>query len=130
MPHLAWFGRAAVSWLELEIERGGRVCLTEHTPELRDGDGHRILYVQSQDGRDYTASVILGGMGLLRPGACSRAADYSALEERAIAEGRGLWGARAERAAFAAVGNVGSGSAGPSAAARGGALPPRRSGGG
>lgn len=116
-PQIAWFGRAAVSWLEFEIQRGDRVCLTEHSPQLRDGDGHRILYVSSAEGRDYTGAVIAGGLGVLRPGPCSRAAEYSALEESAIAQGRGLWGARAEQAALAAVSHNGAVSSGP---------PPRR----
>lgn len=116
-PQLAWFGRAALSWLELEVERGDRVCLTEHSPVLRDGDGHRIVFVGSDEGRDYTGALIAGGLGMLRPGACNRAMLYSELEEQAIASERGLWGARAEKAALAAVGHVGAASS---------AVPPRQ----
>ncbi len=112
-PQLAWFGRAALSWMEVEIKPGARVCLTEHEPPLRDGDGHRILYVSSASGRDYVAAVIENGLGLLRLGPCGRAAEYSALEGRAIAEERGLWGPRAESPALAALSHSGGAASGP-----------------
>ncbi len=112
-PQLAWFGRAALSWMEVEIKPGARVCLTEHEPPLRDGDGHRILYVSSASGRDYAAAVIENGLGLLRLGPCGRAAEYSALEGRAIAQERGLWGPRAESPALAALSHSGGAASGP-----------------
>ncbi len=123
-PQLAWFGRAAHSWMQIEIREGTELCLVEHTPSLRDGAGHRIVYVSSTRGRDYTAAAIGGGYGVLRAGDCSRAAQYSLLEGDAIAEERGLWGHRAESAAVAAVSSGVATSAGPPPRR------PRRSGGG
>jgi endonuclease YncB( thermonuclease family) len=122
---LGWFGRATLSAMQTEVRQGDEVCLSEHSPPQRDLEGHRIVYVTLADGKDYAAGVIGSGLGLLRPGPCGRAVAYRTLEDRAIAQGRGLWGPRAERAAFAAAGNsiaIGAGG--------GGAPPPRRVGGG
>jgi hypothetical protein len=89
---------------------------------VRDGQGHRIVYVKLADGRDYAAGVIAGGLGLLRPELCGRAARYRALEDRAIAGQAGLWGQMSARAAFAAASHTVAVGAGPG--------PPRRAGGG
>ena len=51
IPALGWFGRAALSAIEIELKQGGlTVCLGEQTPPLRDGAGHRIVSVQLSDG--------------------------------------------------------------------------------
>lgn len=121
-PELGWFGRATLSAVELEVPAGSHVCLTEQTPPRRDREGHRIVYVTLADGRDYTAQVIGGGLGLLRPAGCARAARYRRLEDRAIARQRGLWGGMAARAAFRAANLAVSVGGGPP--------PPRRSRGG
>ena len=91
-PELGWFGRAALSAVELEVPAGAHVCIAEQTPPQRDGEGHRIVFVTLADGRDYAAEVIGGGLGLLRPAGCARAAYYRRLEDRAIGRQRGLWG--------------------------------------
>lgn len=121
-PELGWFGRATLSAVKLAVPAGAHVCLTEQTPPKRDGEGHRVVFVTLADGRDYTAEVIGGGLGLLRPASCSRAAYYRRLEDQAITEQRGLWGAMSNKAAFAAA-NL-------AVAVAGGPAPPRRSGGG
>lgn len=122
-PQLGFFGRAALSAIELEVRAGDAVCLAEHEPPLRDGEGHRVLHVALGDGRDYAAEVIAGGLGMLRSGPCDRAAYYRDLEDRALAAERGLWGRISAEASFAAVSNSLARAAGP---------PPRRtrSGGG
>jgi endonuclease YncB( thermonuclease family) len=120
-PELGWFGRATKSAVETEVRRGDELCLTEQVPPQSDGEGHRIVFVTLADGRDYTAQVIAGGLGLLRPGSCDRAAHYRRLEDRAIAEERGLWGRMSARAAFAAANHMVAVGAGP---------PPRRRPGG
>lgn len=144
---LGWFGRVAQASVEHEVRAGEKVCLAEpETPAaletlLRDDAGHRIVYVTLADGKDYAAQVIGAGLGLLRIGPCERAAAYRELENRAIADERGLWGARAEKPALdvatktvaiaAAPGAFGAGGAGGAAVSgRSGALPPRRIGGG
>lgn len=110
---LRWFGRAALSAVQIEVKPGAEVCLTELELPQRDEEGHRIVFVTLADGRDYTEGVIAGGLGLLRPGRCSRAAHYRQLENRAIAEQRGLWGPMSQRAAFAAVNFTPTGPGGP-----------------
>lgn len=112
-PQIAWFGRATLGWMRLELKAGEKLCVSDQAPERIDAEGHRTVFVTLADGRDLSATVIGGGYGLLRPGACDRAAEYRELENRAIEEGRGLWGARSERSAVAAVSNFGAASAGP-----------------
>ena len=122
---LGWFGRAALRAAKINVRRGDEVCLTESSPPHRDKLGHRVVFVTLPDGRDYTAGVIAGGLGLVRLSSCDRAARYRALEDRAISEERGLWGSWGESAAFAAANNtiaIGVGGKG--------AAPPRRIGGG
>lgn len=121
-PELGWFGRAALSAVELELPVGSSLCLRELSPPQRDGEGHRIVHVALADGRDYAAEMIAGGLALLRPGPCNRAADYRRFEDQAIRRQRGLWGPGGQRAAFAAVGLSAAVSAGPA--------PRRRPGGG
>jgi endonuclease YncB( thermonuclease family) len=125
LAELAWFGRAAFSAMEIEVGPGSEVCVTEHSPARRDREGHRIVHVTLPDGRDYAEVAIANGFGMLRPGSCDRASRYRGIEDRAIAGQRGLWGARAERAALAAVGHSIAVDTGPGAS-----LPRRRSGGG
>lgn len=122
---LGWFGRAAMSSLELGLRKSGEVCLAETLPPRRDKQGHRIVYVVLASGKDFAAEMIKGGLGLLRLGPCERAAAYRRLEDRAIANQAGLWGEMSEKAAFAAASKtvvIGAGGAGPP--------PPRRIGGG
>lgn len=114
-PHLGFFGRAALSAVELEVRPGETVCLTEHDPVLRDGEGHRVLHVALADGRDYGAEAIAGGLGMLRSGPCDRAAAYRQLEERALADLRGLWGAISAEAALAVLSDSLARAAGPPA---------------
>ena len=121
---LAWFGRATLSAVQLAVKPGAEVCLTELTPPLRDKAGHRIVHVTLADGRDYTEAVIFDGLGLLRPGLCRRAGYLRQLEDRAIAEQRGLWGPMSQRAAFQAAMSGPAVNAGPAPAA-----PARQSGG-
>jgi endonuclease YncB( thermonuclease family) len=121
-PQLGWFGRATLSAVELAVPPGAHVCLTEQSPPKRDGEGHRVVYVTLADGRDYTQEVIAGGLGLLRPAHCARAAHYREIEDHAIAKQRGLWGGMAAEPAFAA-GRL-------ALSVAGGPPPPRRSGGG
>ena len=120
-PELGWFGRATVSAIQLEMKPGATVCLTEHWPPHRDSSGHRIVFLTLDDGRDYTGKVIASGLGLLRSELCNRAAEYRELEDRAIAEQRGLWGAMSSRAAISAATKFASkaGGVGGSAQARG-----------
>jgi endonuclease YncB( thermonuclease family) len=121
---LGWFGRAALSAVELGVEKGDEICLTEHVPAIRDAEGHRVLYVTVQGDRDYTGGVIAGGLGLLRSENCGRATYYRRLEDQAIAKGKGLWGEVGVRPAFSATQHSLARAAGPA--------PPRarRSGGG
>ncbi len=121
-PQLGWFGRATLSAVELAVPPGARVCLTEQSPPKRDSEGHRVVFVTLADGRDYTAEVIGGGLGLLRPASCAKAAHYRRIEDRAIAKQRGLWGTMSTQAAFAA--------ADLAVSVVGGPPPPRRSAGG
>jgi endonuclease YncB( thermonuclease family) len=121
-PELGWFGRATLSAVEMAVGAGAHVCLTEQSPPKRDGEGHRVVFVTLADGKDYTAQVIAGGLGLLRPASCARAAHYRRLEDQAIVKQRGLWGAMSNKAAFAAANLAVSVAGGPP--------PPRRSGGG
>ena len=121
-PQLGWFGRATLSAVELAVPAGAHVCLTEQTPPKRDREGHRVVYITLADGRDYTAEVIAGGLGMVRPTSCARAARYRRIEDKAIASQRGLWGGMAAKAAFSAGSLALSVSSGPP--------PPRRSGGG
>ena len=121
-PQLGWFGRATLSAVELAVPPGAHICLTEQSPPQRDGEGHRVVFISLADGRDYTAEVIGGGLGLLRPTACSAAARYRLIEDHAIKKQRGLWGTMSTEAAFAAA-NL-------AVAVSGGPPPPRRSGGG
>lgn len=121
-PQLGWFGRATLSAVELAVPPGSHVCFTELSPPKRDGEGHRVVFVTLADGRDFTAEVIAGGLGLLRPAVCPRAAHYRRIEDRAIAQQKGLWGAMSNQAAFAAA-NL-------AVSVVGGPPPPRRSGGG
>jgi endonuclease YncB( thermonuclease family) len=134
---LGFFGRATLSTLRAKVKSGDEVCLTEHSPPRVDAEGHRIVYVSLNGDFDYTAGVILAGLGLLRLGECSRAAEYRRLEDRAIGEGRGLWGRSGARAAFSVAQSSmvftpdGDASGGASGGARGGAVaPPRRRAGG
>jgi endonuclease YncB( thermonuclease family) len=119
-PALGWFGRATLSAVQMQVRTGDQVCLTEQAPLQRDRQGHRIVYVTLADGRDYTAEVIGGGLGLLRPGRCGRAAHYRNLEDRAIAGQRGLWGQWSESAAFAAASHAPAVGAGPGPSGGGG----------
>ncbi len=121
-PELLWFGRAASSALEIEVEPGARVCLTEQLPPWRDQEGHRIVFVTLADGSDLTGRAIAGGLGILRPRHCKDAGHYREIEDRAIVEQRGLWGPMSQQAAFAAVKFTPTGPGGP--------LGGRRSGGG
>ena len=100
---LQWFGRATLSAVETEVRPGTEICLTEVDPPQRDAEGHRIVFVTLADGSDYTGRVIAGGLGLLRPWRCRQATWYRDIENRAIAEQRGLWGPSSQQAAFAAV---------------------------
>ena len=75
---LGWFGRATTSALEIEYKLGTKICVAEQTPPRVDGDGHRIVYVQHNDGRDYANAVISEGFGLLRPANCRRGEHYRA----------------------------------------------------
>ncbi len=102
-PALAWFGRATVSWLEIEVPIGERICLAETSPPQRDGEGHRIVRVALEDRRDLAATIIESGFGMLATGACRQAAHYRALEESAITDERGHWGPMSTSAAVAAV---------------------------
>lgn len=122
-PELGWFGRATLSAVRLDVSAGEEICLEDLDPPQRDTEGHRILYVTLADGRDYTAKLIGDGLGLLRSGSCSRAAHYRKLEDRAIADLRGLWGPMSQPAAMAAISQadaVGGGPAPPRARATGG----------
>ena len=111
---LAWFGRATLSAVQLAVKPGAEICVTELTPPLRDKAGHRIVHVSLADGRDYAEAVIFDGLGLLRPRLCRRASYLRQLEDRAIAEQRGLWGPMSQRAAFEAALSGPAVSAGPS----------------
>lgn len=113
---IGWFGRATLSAVQLGVKPGAEVCLTELTPPKSDKAGHRIVYVILANGADYTAVVISDGLGLVRAKYCGRAAYYRRLEDRAIAEQRGLWGRASERAAFEAASPGPAISAGPPAA--------------
>ena len=137
LASLGFFGRATLSTLRAKVKNGDEVCLTEHSPPRLDAEGHRIVYVSLDGDFDYTAGVILAGLGLLRIGDCSRAAEYRRLEDRAIAEGRGLWGRSGSRAAFSVAQSSmvftpdGDASGGARGRASGGAVaPPRRRAGG
>ena len=121
-PELGWFGRATLSAVELAVPPGSHICVTEQSPLKRDAEGHRVVYVNLADGRDYTAQVIAGGLGLLRPVGCARAAEYRRMEDRAIERQRGLWGTMSAEAAFKAA-NL-------AVTVAGGPPPPRRKGGG
>jgi len=129
---LGWFGRAMVSAVRLELKLGDEVCFSEQSPPLVDEEGHRVVHLSLAGGQDYSREVIAGGLGLLRPARCDRAEEYRGLENRAIAEHRGLWGTIGTRPALAAarlVVSAGPG-AGGAAASRPGATRRRRSGGG
>ncbi len=102
-PELGWFGRATLSAVRLDVRAGDAICVTELDPAQRDGEGHRIVYLTLEDGRDYTAMLIGEGLGMLRSGSCDRSAAYRRLEDRAIAELRGLWGPMSQPAAMAAI---------------------------
>ncbi len=123
LPQIAWFGRAALGWLQVVVTPGDEICLTEEIPSQTDGDGHRIVHVTRADGRDYAGEAIAGGFGLLRTETCSRSTHYRKLEDQAIAQAKGFWGPKAEKAALAALSHTGAADSGP---------PPRRraSGGG
>ena len=124
-PELSWFGRVTRTSIGHALKTGAEVCLAELAMPQRDQDGHRIVYVTLASGKDYAAEAIRGGLGLLRPGPCERAEAYRRLEDRAIAEERGLWGERSEEVAFAVAANtvaIGAGGVGTP--------PPRRVGGG
>jgi endonuclease YncB( thermonuclease family) len=97
---LEYFGETTMKAIRRRITEGVEVCLSEHSPPMRDAEGHRIVFVTLDRGDDYSAGLIAAGLGLLRIGACSRAAELRSLEDRAIAEGRGLWGRGSETAAF------------------------------
>ena len=104
IPALGWFGRAALSAIEIEVKQGGlTVCLGEQAPPQRDGDGHRIVSIQLADGRDLATSIIEGGFAVLRPNDCRDGAHYRAAEDLAIREQRGLWGRSGAQPAFQAV---------------------------
>jgi len=117
LPQLGFFGRAALSAIELELRPGQAVCLGEHAPALRDGEGHRVLHVFLAGERDYAAEAIAGGVGMLRSGPCDHASFYRDLEDRALADLRGLWGPVSAEASLAAV---------SSSVARASGPPPRR----
>jgi endonuclease YncB( thermonuclease family) len=122
-PELGWFGRTTLSAVQLDVRAGQSICLAELDPPQSDNEGHRIVYVTLADGDDYAAKLIGDGLGMLRSGSCSRAADYRHLEDRAIAELRGLWGPMGQPAAMAAIRQadaVGGGPAPPRARATGG----------
>ena len=123
---LGWFGRAMVSAVRLEFDLGAVVCVADQVPPLTDENGHRVVHLTLAGGQDYSQEVIASGLGILRPVQCDRAAEYRALETRAITQQRGLWGAMGERPAIAAANLIVS--AGPGAGA--GMLPKRRTGGG
>lgn len=115
-PELAWFGRATLSAVQIAVKPGTEVCLTELTPPRRDKAGHRIVDVALADGRDYAEAVIFDGLGLMRPERCRRARHLRQLEDRAIAEQRGLWGAMSQKAAFQAAMSGPAVNAGPAPA--------------
>jgi len=117
---LAWFGRATLSAVQLAMKPGAEICLTELAPPQRDKNGHRIAHVTLADGRDYAEAVIFDGLGILRPGRCHRANYLRQLEDRAIAEQRGLWGPMSERAAFQAAMSGPAVNAGPAPARQSG----------
>lgn len=124
-PELAWFGRATLSAIQLAVKPDAEVCLVEQTPERLDRAGHRIVDVKLADGKDFAEAVIFDGLGLLRPRKCPRAGYLRQLEDRAIAEQRGLWGPMSQRAAFQAAMSGPAVDAGKSAAQ----LPARAPGG-
>ena len=115
---LAWFGRTTLSAVQMAVKPGSEICLTELSPPVRDKADHRIVWVRLADGRDFTEAVIFDGLGLLRPGLCDRARHLRRLEDRAIAEQRGLWGAMSQKAAFKAAMSGPAVSAGPAPARR------------
>lgn len=117
---LAWFGRATLSAVQMAVKPGAEICLQELTPPVRDKADHRIVHVTLANGNDYSEAVIYDGLGLLRPGPCDRAARLRRLEDRAIAEQRGLWGAMSQKAAFKAAMSGPAVSAGPAPARRSG----------
>lgn len=123
LSELAWFGRTAGEAVGGLVRSARAICLTEEDPPRRDGEGHRIVYLATADGRDLGAEVIARGLGLVRHGACGRGEAYRASESRARAEQRGHWGRSGIPAAFAAVTSGLAGSAGAPAL-------PRRSRGG
>lgn len=143
---LSWFGRTALDAVAVEFGKNPGVCLAELPSPQRDQEGHRIVYVLMGNGKDYAAEVIAAGFGLQRLGPCERAGAYRALESRAIADERGLWGAKSEKMALTvasntvAIGTSEVSRAGGSSAVSGardagrargsGAPPPRRIGGG
>ncbi len=124
LADLAWFGQAAGEAVGGLVRAAKGVCLTEEEPPRRDGQGHRIVFLATADGRDLGAEVIARGLGLVRAGACSRGEGYRTLEKEARGEERGHWGRTSTNAAFAAVTHGLAGSAGAPA------LPRRARGGG
>ncbi|MEE2777806.1 MAG: hypothetical protein VYE73_13710 [Acidobacteriota bacterium] len=126
---LGWFGRATTSALEIEYKLGTKICVAEQTPPRVDGDGHRIVYVQHNDGRDYANAVISEGFGLLRPANCRRGEHYRAAEDYSIKYQRVLWGRSGAEPAFAAANDTMAPAAGPGLG-RGTGRPRRSSGGG
>ncbi len=102
-PVLAWFGQQSRAATASLVHPGDSVCLVEEQPPLRDGLGHRRVYIELADGRDLTAEVIGRGLGLPREAGCSRAARYRALAAEARSDERGHWGPSGTTAALAVL---------------------------
>jgi len=88
------YGPEARSWLAGQAPRGSRVRLVADAGE-RDRFGRRLAYVHRPDGVFLNAAVVENGYArtmTIRPNV-RHAGELQALEARARAGARGLWGA-------------------------------------
>jgi len=115
-PQLAWFGLQTASAVEGLVRADQTVCWSEAKPSPRDAQGHRIVFVRLQDGRDLGAEMVGRGLALAARHACLRGESYRALEGQARIQERGHWGPTGNDVSIAIVAQSAAFQGGPPAA--------------
>lgn len=104
LPELAYFGHSADSIVAALVPPSATVCVGDENPPLADRSGHRIVYLQLDDGQDLGELLVSRGQALARGGTCARREQYLAAESAALGRGTGLWGSVAHDLSLAIVG--------------------------
>ncbi|MGH9360514.1 MAG: thermonuclease family protein [Thermoanaerobaculia bacterium] len=114
-PQLAWYGMQTAGTVGTLVRAGQSVCWSEAKPSPRDAQGHRIVFVRLENGRDLGAELIGRGLALAGRYACLRGPSYQALEDQARGRERGHWGPSGNDVSVAIVAQSASLAGGPPA---------------